>query len=151
MKHLPRRINAGFSLIEVLIALVILGVGLMGLARLQLFLLAGTADTAAYDTAIRLGNERLESLRFERLSGGVPVSGAEDQSMQGIAFNRSWTVDCTAEQSCHARVLVRWVEPRASEGSMPREMLIEAYLAPASGTEQGWLVQSGPPSRETLP
>ena len=42
---MPRQRHvAGFSLIEVLVALVILGVGLMGLARLQLFLLAGTAD-----------------------------------------------------------------------------------------------------------
>lgn len=39
MKARCRR-NGGFGLIEVLVALVILGVGLMGLARLQLSMLA---------------------------------------------------------------------------------------------------------------
>lgn len=85
--------SAGFSLIEVLIALVVLGVGLMGLARLQLHLLASTADSAAYDHAVRLANAQLESLRFTRLTGGVPVSGADEQSVQGLVFSRRWTVN----------------------------------------------------------
>ena len=142
---------AGFSLIEVLVALVILGVGLMGLARLQLYLLASAADTAAYDHAVRLANDQLEALRFTRLSGGVPTSGADEPTAQGLAFNRTWTVSCTAGQACQAQVVLRWREPRAAAASPPREIALDAHLAPPSATAQGWLVQSGPPHRETLP
>ena len=142
---------AGFSLIEVLVALVILGVGLMGLARLQLYLLATTADTAAYDHAIRLTNDQLEALRFTRLAGGVPTSGADEPTTQGLVFHRTWSVRCAAGQSCSAQVLLRWREPRAAAESPEREIVLAADLAPPSAAAQGWLVQSAPPRRETLP
>ncbi len=143
--------STGFSLIEVLVALVVLGVGLMGLARLQLVLLAGTADTAAYDHAIRLANDQLESLRFTRLSGGALVTGADDPSVQGMTFQRSWAVACASDQPCDVKVQVRWREPRASAEDGQREVSLNAYLVPPSATAQAWLVQSGPPKRETLP
>ena len=154
MQHLLRTKHcrsAGFSLIEVLVALVILGVGLMGLARLQLYLLATTADTAAYDHAIRLANDQLEALRFTRLSGGVRTSGADEPTAQGLVFHRTWSVSCAAGQSCSAQVLLRWREPRAAAESPEREIVLAADLAPPSAAAQGWLVQSGPPRRETLP
>ena len=144
-------VSAGFSLIEVLVALVILGVGLMGLARLQLVLLAGTADTAAYDHAVRLGNAQIESLRFTRFTGAVPISGADEQPVQGIQFQRAWTVACPPGQPCHATVTVQWRAPRASAEDAANDVSLEAYLAPASSVAQGWLVQSGPPNRENLP
>lgn len=145
------RASGGFSLIEVLVALVLLGVGLMGLARLQLVLLAGTADTAAYDHAVRLANDRVESLRLTRLAGGLPVTGTDEQPVQGILFQRAWTVACSPEQPCHAKVTVQWRAPRASAEDAPHEVSLEAYLAPAVSVAQGWLVQSGPPNRENLP
>ncbi|MFW9610718.1 MAG: type IV pilus modification PilV family protein [Fluviibacter sp.] len=143
--------SAGFSLIEVLIALVVLGVGLMGLARLQLHLLASTADSAAYDHAVRLANAQLESLRFTRLTGGVPVSGADEQSVQGLVFSRRWTVNCTSGDLCQIAAQVRWREPRAIAGADTQEISLNAYIALPSGAAQGWLVQSGPPGREILP
>lgn len=142
---------SGFSLIEVLVALVVLGIGLMGLARLQLFLLAGNVDTVMQDHAIRLANDRLESLRFAQLTGAMPSSGADDIPVQGFVFGREWTVNCAADQLCSARILVRWQEPRASTGSGQREITLEAYLAPALTKAQGWLVQAGPSKAETLP
>lgn len=146
-----RQSSSGFSLIEVLVALVILGVGLMGLARLQLYLLASTADTAAYDHAIRLANDQLEALRFTRLAGGVPTTGADEPTAQGLVFNRTWTVNCVAGQACHANVVLRWREPRADAGSPQREITLAGDLAPPSAAAEAWLVQSGPPRRETLP
>ena len=143
--------SQGFSLIEVLVALVILGVGLMGLARLQLVLLAGTADTAAYDHAVRLANDRIESLRLTRLAGGLPATGTDEQAVQGILFQLAWTVACPSERPCHAKVTVQWRAPRASAEDAPHEVSLEAYLAPAVSVAQGWLVQSGPPNREILP
>ena len=151
-RAMPRQSHvAGFSLIEVLVALVILGVGLMGLARLQLFLLAGTADTAAYDHAVRLANEQIETLRFTRVSGGVPTTGADEQVVQALAFRRSWTVTCGADDLCQSKVSIKWAEPRGDAQRELRELLLNAWLAPPSAVEQGWLVQSGPASRETLP
>ena len=146
-----RQRSSGFSLIEVLVALVILGVGLMGLARLQLYLLASTADTAAYDHAIRLANDQLEALRFARLAGGLPMTGADEQTAQGLVFNRTWTVNCDAGQACHANVVLRWREPRADAGAPQRQLTLAGDLAPASAAAEAWLVQSGPPRRETLP
>lgn len=145
------RRQAGFSLIEVLIALVILGVGLMGLARLQLSMLAGTADTAAYDHAIRLANDQLETLRFIRMTSKVPSAGADDRLVQGMAFQRSWMVSCPNEPVCQAVVSVRWQEPRAGSANPQREIMLEGYLSPGALAAQAWLVQSGPPGREVLP
>lgn len=143
--------SAGFSLVEVLIALVVLGVGLMGLARLQLFLLAGTVDTASYDHAIRLANDRLESLRFTHMSGLAPASGADQRQVQSYVFSREWTVNCAPNQLCAATVSVRWDEPSASSGSQQRETTVDAYLAPSDLKAQAWLVQAGPPKAERLP
>lgn len=143
--------HAGFSLIEVLVALVILGVGLMGLARLQLSMLAGTADTAAYDHAVRLANDQLETLRFNRSAGNAPSAGADDRLVQGMNFQRSWSVSCDADQTCHTEVSVRWEEPRAGAANPQREITLEGYLSPGALASQAWLVQSGPPSREVLP
>lgn len=142
---------AGFSLIEVLVALVILGVGLMGLARLQLYLLAGTADTAAYDLAVRLASAQIETLRLTRMSGSVPTAGADEQALPGIAFQRSWAVTCGVDQLCQSEVTVKWAEPRGGGQGGQRELVLTGHLAPPSAAEQGWLVQSGPPNRETLP
>lgn len=142
---------SGFSQMEVLVALVILGVGLMGLARLQLTLLAGTADSAAYDYAIRLANDQIESLRFARLSGAVPGSGADEQPFQDMSFVRSWSVNCGEPSLCQVAVTVKWSEPRSNGVQGQRELALNAFLAPPSSAEQAWLVQSGPPGREILP
>ena len=150
MRH-TREKSAGFSLIEVLVALVVLGVGLMGLARLQLHLLAGTADTAAYDHAVRLANAQLESLRFTRLAGGVPVSGADELTVQGLVFNRRWVVSCATDEACQVTALVRWREPRAGAAAETQELTLNAYLPPASLSAQSWLIQAGAPSHEKLP
>lgn len=146
-----KRSQAGFSLIEVLVALVVLGVGLMGLARLQLFLLAGTADTVAYDQAVRLANNQTEVLRFTKSAGSVPTSGADEQRLHGMTFQRTWAVACEVDQACQAKVTVTWVDPRSDGQQGQRELVLNAWLAPQALAEQGWLVQAGPPGRETLP
>ena len=156
MSHLARRgyvsNESGFSLIEVLIALVILGVGLMGLARLQLYLLAGSADAIAMDHAVRLANEQLETLRFTRSAGAILNSGADELRKQGLLFRREWQVKCVSVQStCHARIALRWKEPRGDASAPERELVVEGYLGGNSTVAEAWLVQYGPPGREPLP
>lgn len=57
------RKQSGFSLIEVLVALTILVIGLLGLAGLQFASLRWTADAAQTAAVARLGQEMAEKLR----------------------------------------------------------------------------------------
>lgn len=57
------RAQSGFSLIEVLVALTILVVGLLGLAGLQLATLRWSADASQTAAVARLGQELAEKLR----------------------------------------------------------------------------------------
>jgi prepilin-type N-terminal cleavage/methylation domain-containing protein len=58
--------RAGFSLLEVLIAVVVLSIGLLALATLQANLARGTADARARTAAVSLVEERIETLRSFR-------------------------------------------------------------------------------------
>ena len=86
----------GFSLVEVLIALVILGVGLLGLARLQIHMLGGTAESVVRDSAVRLAEDKLEALRFDLAAGRAPQAGADEPKVNQIVLQRSWTWSNTA-------------------------------------------------------
>lgn len=61
-----RPVQGGFSLIEVLIALVILGVGLLGLALLQTMNLRYTQSANQRTMAVNLASELLDTMRANR-------------------------------------------------------------------------------------
>ena len=60
---------AGFTLIEVLVALFVMAVGLLGLASLQLQGLRGTHDAALRNQAVALATDTAEQLYANRLPG----------------------------------------------------------------------------------
>jgi len=138
----------GFSLVEVLVALVILGVGLLGLARLQLGMLGGTAESVLYDSAIRLAEDKLELLRFDLVAGMNLQSGSDEITVYDVTMQRAWTWSVNDYGLAETTVTMRWREPRTGEEntiSIPSKMTQPALAA------QGWLIQSGAPTRETLP
>jgi prepilin-type N-terminal cleavage/methylation domain-containing protein len=61
----------GFSLLEVLVAIVILSVGLLALAALQLALIRASNDTKAQTTAMSLAKEKIETLAAYTTMGGA--------------------------------------------------------------------------------
>jgi len=71
MKTLAQSRSArGFSLLEVLVSIVILSVGLLALAALQLALIRASNDTKAQTTAMSLAKEKIETLASYQTMGG---------------------------------------------------------------------------------
>lgn len=104
--------QAGFGLIEILITLVVLGVGLIAIANLQGKLFQNSADARDKVAAVNLAQKKLEDLRnFSQLQAGADFGYAEiDDNSGGMkdaeglllpsgnyqigntTFNLSWTV-----------------------------------------------------------
>ena len=139
---------SGFSLIEVLIALVVLGVGLLGLARLQLNMLGGTAESVLYDSAVRLAEEQLELLRFELAEGRVPQAGSDEPKVHDVIMQRHWQLKASSTGLVESNIVMQWRDVRTGEENT---LNLPARLTSSVIAAQGWLIQLGAPSREPLP
>lgn len=146
IRHRARQ--QGFSLIEVLIALLILGGGLLGLARLQMGMLGGTAESVLNDNAIRLAEEKLESLRFELSAGQELAAGNDEPQMNGVRMQRSWSLSALGDGLVATEVTVQWEVSTTGE---VQTLQLPARLIRPDLAAQGWLLQNGQPTRETLP
>jgi prepilin-type N-terminal cleavage/methylation domain-containing protein len=71
MKHnFPNRAHRGFSLIEVLIAVVVLSLGLLALASLQSALIRSASDAKAQSLAMAIAKQKIEQLAAYQTLGG---------------------------------------------------------------------------------
>jgi type IV pilus modification protein PilV len=86
--HRNRR-QSGFSLLEVLVAVVVLSFGLLALAALQGSLFKSSAEAKAQSVALALATEKLE---YFRGYSDVAAYQALDSGADGVDFTRSWTV-----------------------------------------------------------
>ena len=69
------RRDAGFSLIEVMVAIVILSIGLLALASLQLTLMRNSAETKAQTTALALAKQAIEErASYSSMAGYVAIT-----------------------------------------------------------------------------
>lgn len=89
MKRLRR--SYGFTLIEILVALVILGVSLLALAGLMVTTTRNNASAGQVTEAATLAQDKLEELRaipWDRV-----VSGQDQRAgSTGITYGRNWNV-----------------------------------------------------------
>jgi len=97
MSKIPsNRRQRGFSLLEVLVAVVILSFGLLALATLQVSLLRSSSDTKARTVALALAKDTLEARRnFNSLTGYQALTDGTGsaQTIGGIAYTPAWTVE----------------------------------------------------------
>ena len=91
-----RRHQRGFTLVEALIALVILSFGLFGLMQLQARVMAGTSASKTQTIAANLAQQKLEELRATPYDDIAGDNGKADDILAGeggtTAFTRSWSV-----------------------------------------------------------
>lgn len=92
LNHEPRRAEAGFTLIEVLIAIVVLVFGLIAVTNL--FLVAGSSNTVANQAtaASDAASQVLENLKAQRWGSTQLAAGGSltaDQSVAGVPYFRS--------------------------------------------------------------
>lgn len=76
--------QSGFSMIEVLIALVVLAFGLLGLALMQTLNLRYTQSAQQRTLAVNLASELLDTMRANRSQIGAYAMGQSD--FAGVAF-----------------------------------------------------------------
>jgi type IV pilus assembly protein PilV len=98
-----RRGQAGFSMIEVLIALVVLAFGLLGLALMQTLNLRYTQSAQQRTLAVNLASELLDTMRTNRSQ--LSAYAMDEGDFDGVDF----TGGCpTFDPATAARNVERW-------------------------------------------
>ena len=88
------RFAAGFSLLEVLIAVVVLSFGLLALTALQSRIFQASAEAKAQSVALELAKSKMEDMRSFMSMGQYQalVSGNDSSTVDGTTYRRDWTV-----------------------------------------------------------
>lgn len=109
--------NDGFTLIELVVAILIFAVGILGVIKLQTHSIANASFGMHLTNATNLANNRIERIRglsldHADLSLGAHAGGAS--TLQGVPYNTVWTVNTTGLGATAAardvQVVVRWTE-----------------------------------------
>lgn len=111
----PRR-DRGFTLVSVMVALAILSIGLLALARAQASIVANQGNIANRTTALTIARDYAEVLRSRSpwtLVSEAPVAvDARGQPLAGGAYRRSTNVTVLATNLLQVQVLVTY--PRST-------------------------------------
>lgn len=113
----------GFTLVEVFIAMVILGVGVMGFIALQTASIQARAHAQRLTTATELTSALLDELMVT--DPNVLTNGNDTVSVDGVNFTRSWTVtnDDPVSRLNRIQVTTQWTEK-----SRTRSMVLSAVV-----------------------
>lgn len=123
--------QAGVGLIELMVSVLVLSIGLVALARLQIELVRGAADSRARSAAVALAEQKLEDLR----SYGV-VNGAgawTTTNAQDPTFDMAWSY---IDDNAGGRILSRTEEIEGVNYTLSWAVSDIAYttsLGPAPG------------------
>jgi len=91
--HMSRRRNKGFTLLEALIALLVLSIGLLGLAALQARGLSYNHDAYVRSQATYLAYDMIERMRARRMQ--IDTDAATIAAMNAYTVTPPTAVDCT--------------------------------------------------------
>ena len=115
--------NAGFTLVESMLALAIMSVGLLALAGLQITALRGNALSRSITTAVSIAEQRLEQLKNTPYSD-IQAEAATHVTASNLHFTRQVTVtNGPLPNTKSVSVLVSW-QDQSKTHTLPIATLI---------------------------
>lgn len=125
--------NAGFTLLESLLALVILSLGLLALARLQISGLQGNAWSRDMTTAVAIAEEKTEQLRNTPFTN-IQAESATQVTVSNRNFTKAVTVTDDAPDGLTGttktvRVIVSWQDSKRKTHTVQIATIIAQPLA----------------------
>jgi type IV pilus assembly protein PilV len=98
----------GFTLVEVLIAMLVFTIGLLGVAALTIMIISGNSFSRALTTATALAHDKLEELRDTPYS--AISDGKETVAENNLTYTRVWkvTTDQPAAGMTTVEVTISW-------------------------------------------
>jgi type IV pilus assembly protein PilV len=135
--------NQGFTLIEVLVAMVIATVGLVGVAMMQGYAIEGNATASRYSQATSLAQARLEQIKdgdlvadgtfgyidMDSYAGGNPIetgppeTGIDENGDAGGPFDLNWSVFTSSDWARRIQVRVTWLDSHGVNRTVTLESL----------------------------
>jgi type IV pilus assembly protein PilV len=119
----------GFTLLEVMIALVILAIGLLGLAGLQIIAIKGNSFGQQMTVASTLAQNQLEELREN--AGSLSDGNDTVTDQNGITYTRNWVVATNQPQANMdtVNITVSWTGPTGSGSEAMRSISIRTIIS----------------------
>jgi type IV pilus modification protein PilV len=103
--------SKGFSLVEVLIALLILAISLLALAGLMMTTTRNSSFGGHMTEASTFAQDKLEQLRVSPWAG-VATGNDTIQSSTGITYTRNWTVTPNGDGNQRwVSITLNWTDP----------------------------------------
>jgi type IV pilus assembly protein PilV len=89
-----RRGAAGFTLVEILVAMTIFAIGVLGLAAGTMNVLRTNSTSQLSTSAINLAQSKIEELRAMSAAAfaGLSSPGSDTATASGKTFNRTWQI-----------------------------------------------------------
>ena len=137
-----RKLQSGFGLMEVLVALLIVSIGLLGIASLQLTALKNVGSSMERSQAVIQTYSYLEILRANIATAStldVPLTCDEENLEASKVVQRKWIRDLRASlgpQACgkaeclgtQCTITIQWDDSRAEGGSTTQQLVTETAL-----------------------
>jgi prepilin-type N-terminal cleavage/methylation domain-containing protein len=111
-KILQRNIK-GFTLIELVIAILVFAIGIMGVAKMQSESVRANSYSMQLTEAVNIAQDHLENLRglaFTHTSMSTTAHNTSSPAFRGLTYNLSWRIadPGTTPPSRNVFVFVRW-------------------------------------------